>query len=556
VPHQVYPLAGDFPIPGLNVSPGDRRAVVNVAGLEHHHHADDTWDALVAWNEHKQPTPPILLRGDTLTRVSFDEHHVKLATFSKPALKELLSEAVVFAKISRDPVTGEPSSAKRVAVPPYIIDALLHRTPDRLPNALRINRVVEVPVYGRDGKSVLGLTGYDPESRTYLQLPPGLDLPQLMSGTWADDTGIAREVIQQHDAQAAIDLIWDLLIDFPFGDESSRAHAIAMMIEPFVREYIGDEPTPMYGVIAHTPGTGKGLLTQVCLGVACGPSIPVMVYTGGRGFEAAENRKALTSKLIEAPPVIFFDNVNEPLDSAALAAALTATRWNDRILGSTRMADVPIRNAWVFTSNNPDISAELTRRIVPIYLDPGDVDPTSRTGWKHKLPEWANEHRGDLAAAALTLAGHYLEGTQEDVDWEGEVYRSRPEVNDVLASYPRWSKTMGGILKAAGVSGFLQNLERLHAEAAVNVSERGVFLADWFDRQVEPVTLDHLAIILGEYGGHPAAQLPLELRGQRDNFTVKLGYWLRAHRDSVNGGYRVRKVEGRHAKWSVEKIGG
>jgi len=40
-------------------------------------------------------------------------------------------------------------------------------------------------------------------------------------------------------------LIDDLLVDFPFVDDSDRAHAIAAIILPFIRRMI-DGPTPMH----------------------------------------------------------------------------------------------------------------------------------------------------------------------------------------------------------------------------------------------------------------------------------------------------------------------
>jgi hypothetical protein len=544
----------------LPPSGDDPRWRVDVTNLERHEHTSDAWEALTRWNEHLDRRPAILLRGDTLTRVSHDEEHVKLASFNRPSLTELLSEGVIF--IKRKESTDGTASWMRVAPPAYIADALLSRTPDRLPGAIRINRVVEVPVFGAmppDDKpiEILGIPGYDEQSRTFYQPPPNFEMPALDVSDFGTGIKGGEEFwIQVELMREARDRIYDLLADFPFADEASRAHAICMLLEPFVREVIGGEPTPMYGVMAHTPGTGKGLLTQCCLGVSCG-TLSIQTWSGGKGFEAAENRKQLTAKLIEAPPVIFYDNVTEPLDSGVLAGALTATRWNDRILGSTRMADVPIRNVWVFTANNPTISRELTRRIVPIYLDPGDVDPLTRTEWTHRLPQWATEHRADLVRAALTLSASYLAGTHTEYDYEGAI-RSRPEVADVLASYPGWSRVLGGILETAEIPSFLGNLEKLHQEAAVDVRERGALLADWYERQAAAYSLRDLAGpggILGATSGWPPAELPLELKGHGDKFEVKFGVWLRDHRDEVIDGYRVRKIDGRPAKWIVEKVG-
>ena len=148
-------------------------------------------------------------------------------------------------------------------MPAYLPKALLHRIPEQLSSIPRINRVVEVPVFGPEGDltgdlpGVLGIPGYDLRSRTYFQPAPGLGLNALDIGSWADD-----DKQQRAEVEDALALIEELLVDFPFADASSKAHAIAMMLEPFVREVIGDSPTPLYGVLAHTPGTGKGLLRR------------------------------------------------------------------------------------------------------------------------------------------------------------------------------------------------------------------------------------------------------------------------------------------------------
>jgi len=546
----------------LTGDPDEKRVVVDVTDLEHHVHTDHTWNALMAWNSH---TPTVFLRGDTLTRVSVDEGYSKLVPFVIASMRDTLSETVIFAtyKHGMTPDGVAVWTWHRCPCPRYVPSYLLARTPGKLEGALRINRVVEVPVFGsrdEDGNArFLGNPGYDPESRTYYEPAKGLgDFADVGSG-WE---GLARhDRVRDRDVgEARACLLDHLLVDFPFADDASKAHAVAMLLEPFVREAIGNEPTPMYGVMAHTPGTGKGYLTQACLGVSCGATIPVMTFTGGKGFEAAENRKALTAKLITAPPVIYFDNINEPLDSGVLAAALTATRWEDRILGVSKMADVPIRNMWVFTANNPTISRELTRRIVPIYLDTGDVDPRTRTNWTHPLPKWANEHRYELVEAALMLARNYFEGEDVVIDELG-AWTQRAETADVLATYPSWSTIMGGMLQAAGIPGFLGNLHTLHELAAIQANEDADFLADWYLRSAgQPFMLRELRWLFGTpvgSNGVPWAQmeLPLHLSGHGEKFEIKLGAWLRDNRNTVLGGYRVKKVDGRPARWAVEKIG-
>lgn len=58
--------------------------------------------------------------------------------------------------------------------------------------------------------------------------------------------------------------------------------------------------------------------------------------------------------------MVLIDNLRHELDASALAAALTAPFWEDRILGVSEMVRLPIRCTWIATGNNPAFSNEMT----------------------------------------------------------------------------------------------------------------------------------------------------------------------------------------------------
>ena len=64
--------------------------------------------------------------------------------------------------------------------------------------------------------------------------------------------------------------------------------------------------------------------------------------------------------MLEGPPYLFFDNISGKLDNAALAAALTSTRRNDRLLSTNTTISGKVDWVWAGTANNPTISEELT----------------------------------------------------------------------------------------------------------------------------------------------------------------------------------------------------
>src|SRR5690606_19673737 len=107
-----------------------------------------------------------------------------------------------------------------------------------------------------------------------------------------------------------------LLLDFPFADQASKPNAVGALLTPIVREMV-DGPTPMHAIDAPTPGSGKGLLTEVIAYVTSGH--PAGVTSLPRDDD--ELRKRITAFLRDSADVIVFDNVNRELDSPTLAAA-------------------------------------------------------------------------------------------------------------------------------------------------------------------------------------------------------------------------------------------
>src|SRR5437016_3493646 len=122
----------------------DTRPLVDLTRPEIHQHGDDTWAALVQANEAAMPEPPILLRGDTLVRVVHDEDRTPLlGVYSSHALQEEMSRRVAFFK-------HQSSGPVQVKAPADVAVKLIHRTPRDLPSAKRVNRVIDVPVFGAD----------------------------------------------------------------------------------------------------------------------------------------------------------------------------------------------------------------------------------------------------------------------------------------------------------------------------------------------------------------------------------------------------------------------
>lgn len=335
--------------------------------------------------------------------------------------------------------------------PPTGLVKSLVATPD--PALPVLAGIVTAPVVGRGGV-LLTEPGYHPDARLLYRPPPGFLLPPVPERPTPTETAAARNL-----------LLDDLLGDFPFTGEAERAHALALLLLGFVRPMI-DAPTPLHMIEKPTPGTGATLMVDAIATILTGVGASVMT----EGRDEDEWRKRLTAKLRQLPTLLLIDNLRQELDSSALAAALTAPVWEDRVLGASDMVRLPVRCAWVATGNNPAVSHEIARRLVRIRLDARTDQPWRRDGFRHPdLMVWVRAQRGRLVAACLTLCRAW-------------VAAGRPRGARSLGSFEVWSQTLGGILQVAGVTGFLDNLDEVIAASDSEGGAWRAFIQLWWDR--------------------------------------------------------------------------
>ena len=353
-----------------------------------------------------------------------------------------VGQAVQFRKQTEDGPVGVAPDGK-------IIEGILGDPYLDLPT---LDRVINVPIFSADGK-LRTREGYDKHSECYLKFLDGFepwDVPKKPS---------------EKDLDHALDMILNNAIhSFPFsdnfdgnevddphkGDEepnwnrgrSSRMNALAMILQPFCRNMIKGA-TPAYHVDKSAPGTGAGYLLDV----------PYIIMTGKRaeGKPLSDNndevRKVITASLRAGNPILFFDNVNHKVDSGEFAAAITGGIWNDRILGKTEEVSIEITAQWIIAGNNMSMSAELTRRMLPIRMDANDPNPEDRgpEWFKHQpIQKWLEENREELVWSCHTIIQYWIS-------------KGSPKGKALFNSFDGWSATMSGIFEACGVKGFLEN---------------------------------------------------------------------------------------------------
>src|SRR6267142_5111710 len=118
---------------------------------------------------------------------------------------------------------------------------------------LTIDGVVTTPTMRPDGTLLL-TPGYDEKTRLLLVSPP--KLPTMPDQPTPDD------------GLAALALLEDLLEEFPFDNEVSKAVALSALITPVVRGAF--MMTPAHSAKAATPASGKSYLFDVVAAIAIG----------------------------------------------------------------------------------------------------------------------------------------------------------------------------------------------------------------------------------------------------------------------------------------------
>lgn len=465
------------PLPELRADNGDLAGAV-----------DRAWTVLLGSN-----SPPWLFRCGGLPSwiTPDDDGRLASAALTEDRLRHMLAKLATWQRANK---SGELVPAP----PPSSLVKSLLATPDpRLPI---LAGIVATPVFGHDG-TLLTEPGYHPSARLLYHPTPGCRVPPIPERPTAEQVAAARSLILD-----------DLLGDFPFTSPAERAHAVALLLLGFVRPMV-EGPTPLHLIEKPTPGTGATLMVDAIATILTGAGASVM--TEGRDDE--EWRKRLTAKLRQIPTVVLIDNLRHDLDSSAVAAALTATFWEDRILGISEMVRLPVRCTWIATGNNPQFSNEMTRRLVRIRLDAQVDQPWCRAAFRHPdLMGWVRGGRGRLVAACLVLCQAWIAA-------------GRPRGQRKIGSYESWSESMGGILKTAGIEGFLGNLDEMLASSDSEGTTWRNFIAAWWDkhRSLEVGSLDLYGVAIG-------VEPPLPLgKGNDRSQRIKLGKALARIRDRI-----------------------
>jgi hypothetical protein len=273
---------------------------------------------------------------------------------------------------------------------------------------------IRVPIMRRDGHIKLLPEGYDAESRSFT-----VDSIPVIDGFPLD---YAREILDE------------LLAEFSFADSGrSKAVAVAAMLTVFARGLLPPKSLrPCFIFLANAEGAGKTLLVKCA-------TVPTLGFApaGTRPKDEDEMRKALLAAVIEARPVIFFDNVKRHITGEALEGFLTTQEYEGRILGQSKSFRGE-NNAVVFiTGNGCTVSPDMRRRSLfcELFLE---VERAEDRVFQNNLEVPALlEKRSEILSALWTLI----------MEWHQDM---QPKPSRSNSSFPEWSAIIGGIVEHAG----------------------------------------------------------------------------------------------------------
>lgn len=462
-------------------------------------------------------------------------HSAALLAFTAPAMFKLLSEVAIWRKWN-------------VRANKYVICD----PPDKVVNVLLAARgewvfpvirgVLTCPTLRPDG-SLLTAKGYDPASRYYLALPSNLTVPAI------PDAPTMAEALK------SLGRLQALLAKFPFVDKVSEAVALCILMTQVLRCAMAC--SPLQGVSANAPSTGKSFLVDLASAIALGRPCPIIPP----GKNEEETEKGIRTKLLSSTPAFSVDNIYGGLNLPLLNQATERTHISIRLFGV--LEEIEVENSVVIymTGNNLTIIDEQGRRTICCRMDAGVERPEFREFDANPI-DTVLKDRGRYIADILIIARAYLAylaggGTRPQIPPMGDSHKAWSRlVREPLV----WLRCADPILsqeisrKADPVASQLSTIidawhvafgmeAKTLAEASAYATTIPVFHSNYQSRD------DENEINLLAYKAHKTAQEGL-LAALRDGFaagkdsinTHAWGNWMRRFEGRVSGGLKFVKA--------------
>lgn len=384
--------------------------------------------------------------------------------------------------------------------------------------------IYTAPTLDADG-GLVNADGYHPESGIYIRAVERYSIPEAPS---------------RDECVVALDVIEDVLREFPWENPASLSVAVAAMMTGLVRHALPS--APVFGFSAPTSGTGKSLLAEI-VGIVATGRVPVPQSMPPTEEEAA---KVFSALLMSGAPLMYLDNIERPLDGEALCTICTQSGYMARLLGTQLIREIRTATTILATGNNLAARGDMRTRLLTCQLNAKLEHPEGRTFKRGDLRAYALANRPALVTACLTILRGYLAAGCPPLDIEP------------YGRFEKWSTWIRAALVWLGANDPCETRSRAEA-----LDERGAQLAAlldaWHgfygDRQmlVRDVRADCAASLPGVDALKEAC---FAIAGEGDQVNARrLGRFIAAHEARICAGISfVRGELYQHAQqWRVVK---
>ena len=437
-----------------------------------------------------------------------------------PALTRALSRSINFVRF--DSRTG---SLKSIDPAPKYVAALFDA--ESYPHLRPLRGIARQPHFRHDGTLCMA-AGYDAATGLFGAFNPA-------------DYSVKHSPSQQ-DARHALTQINALLTGFDFQDANAHAAALSAILTAAIRPTL--VTAPMFHAAAHQISSGKSYLLKIIAGFA-GADSPAMLSMPPNDEEF---RKLLLATLLEAPPVVVFDNLTGDIQPfGSFCTALTEPTIQGRVLGVSKNATVSTRAVFLSSGNNVGPVRDMARRVITIHLDPKIENPALRQFTDSPAATLA-QRRGEFVSHALTIIRAYRVAGSPRASCPG------------FGSYDEWATLVRQPLLWLGVADPVANIvEQLAADP--DREELGRLLTAW--RKVFGAAAAHVADAVektqpGVYGSSTELRdVCMELAEERGQINRRrLGKWIARHAGRIVGGLRFEKSTSKSysQKWQVVEV--
>lgn len=469
--------------------------------------------------------PLLFQKNGELVRVTTEEDgRVKLRPTKNVQVRYLLSQKAHWTK------DGKPAHP-----PEHVAKCLVERTAWERIRILRA--VTPFPAIDEHG-NIPTEAGYDESTKTYFTGDVEVKVPQVPS---------------KEDAARAVEVIRDIVCDFPFASRENDEHFsafLAGLLTPLAR-YAHDGNAPMVVVQANGPRIGKTTLVKVISEIVTGVPVPVITFTKNED----ETRKRLLSFLRVARSMVLVDNVIGQFGGQNVNALTTSRTFEDRILGKSVILEAVNDTSWYVTANNIMLAPDTAERCLNVRLHSEVEKPQLRSDFKYPdLFGAVRAKRGELLSAALTILKAFI------------VAGKPPQEMPAWGGFEKWSVLVRGAVVFAGLPDPAKSRLELEEHADIETDEKAALVSALADWQNETGNLSGMKAndILAHLKANPKTGSALravleDISGMPDTLpnAQTLARHLRIVATRNLGGFVLKRIsDAKHGhRWFVERLG-